>query len=445
MPRFSSSKLVNLFQAIKIGGAQLKRDFDCFIEENGISCHDIDMKKEVEKFKEEMKAGYEKKGSLKMIPTYINFQETTNKGLSAIVIDAGGTNLRIALIELMENSCAEIKYLKKYPMIGTEGEISVAEFFRQLIIYLEPIINQTNKIGFCFSFPTEITPEKDGIVLEMNKGIIINGIGGVKLGERLKEELQLRNYGTNYDVTVINDTVSCLLGGMIIDSMKQYDSFVGFILGTGTNTAFVDPSKQNMIINIESGGYDRIQQNAIDTQLDELSENRGKQKFEKMISGAYLGSLVLLLLKKAVEAEYFSEQFSRTLNPIQILTTEEISLFMEYPYSNYNKLGKLLNSDGDEEDRIVVFKIIDQLLTRSAKLVAINILGIMDYIRLGNVPVLPICISSEGSTFFKFKQLNRKILREVNQYSEYHKKYYCEFIEAKESTLYGTAVAALLD
>lgn len=422
----------------------LNRKLDSFFMETGISCQTLDLPQEVTKFKQAMSDGYQGNSSLKMIPTYINFQEKIAENSAAIVIDAGGTNLRIALVELRENNHAEITYLKKNPMIGLAEAVTVTEFFEQLVSYLEPIIQKTNKIGFCFSFPTTITPDRDGEVIEMNKGVTINGIAGVKLGEHLKEALQQHGFGINYDVSVVNDTVACLLGGMIIDPMKQYDTFIGFILGTGTNTAFVEPT-QSMIINIESGGYVGIPQHTIDLAMDMATDNCGKQTFEKMISGAYLGTLAKLLLQKASQAHFFTEKFGQTVMNLTHVSTEDLSLFMDYPYSNYNQIGKLINTDGSDDDRVLVFAIIDQLLTRSAKLVVINLIGIMDYLELGQQPSLPICISSEGSTFFKFKRLNQKILQEVNQYSKQEAKYFCEFVEARESTLYGTAIAALVE
>lgn len=423
----------------------MKKDLTFFFSDYGLDCGSIQLNKEIQTFKHEMNEGYKKQNSLKMISTYINFQDKVENDSTAIVIDAGGTNLRIALVEFKENNSAEIVYQKKFPMIGLEQEVTVDTFFEKLFSYLEPILQKSNKIGFCFSFPTEITPDRDGIVLEMNKGIKIRGIEGGRIGQRLKDELQSKGFGINYDVTVINDTVSCLLGGMIIDPLKQYDSFIGFILGTGTNTAFVEPNKENMIINIESGGYDKISSSWLDKELDKDTTNPNKQKFEKMISGAYLGSLAAILLQKAGEEQYFTYNFCQVIAELKELTTEDLSLFMEYPYSNYNRIGKLLNSDGSDDDRLVIYEIIDQLLLRSAKLVAINILGIMEYLNLGNLPVLPICVSSEGSTFFKFKQLNTKILNEINNYSTTSRQYHCEFVEAKESTIYGTAIAALLD
>ena len=412
--------------------------------ETGISSQAIDLPSEIAKFKQEMSSGYQGRSSLKMIPTYVNFQEKIAENSAAIVIDAGGTNLRIALVELRENNHAEVTHLKKYPMIGLDGEVTATEFFEKLVSYLEPVIHRTNKIGFCFSFPTTITPDREGIVVEMNKGVTIKEIVGVKLGESLKEALKLHDFGINYDITVVNDTVACLLGGMIVDPMKQYETFIGFILGTGTNTAFVEP-KKNMIVNIESGGYAGFPQQSLDMILDKEMNNCGKQIFEKMISGAYLGALANLLLKEACQKQIFSEKFGKAVMNISEITTKDLSWFMDYPFSNYNILGKLLNTDGSDDDRVLVFAIIDQLLVRSAKLVAINIIGIMEYLNLGKQPSLPICISVEGSTFFKFKRLNQKILQEVNQYSKQEAKYFCEFIEAKESTLYGTAIAALVE
>lgn len=416
-----------------------------YLYELGMSDENVMLSEEIRAFNLEMRQGLlNEESSLKMIPTYISVDDKQFDGKKAIVIDAGGTNLRIALVEFDAQNNATIVYLKKYPMIGLEEKVTAEQFFQILVTYLEPIIYETNKIGFCFSFPTKITEERDGIVLGLNKGIQISGIEGRSLGEELTSELIRQGLGKHFDITIINDTVACLLGGTTIDPLRQYDSFVGFILGTGTNTAYIEADKNNMIINVESGGYGNIKQGICDEQLDQLTVNSGEQKFEKMISGAYLGPLCFEIIKKvASDQQFFSEKFRSNIHSLTALTTEDISHFTEYPYSTYNKIGKLLITFGNEADREIVYEIIDCLLKRCAKLIAVNIFGILNRIEKGNTKHLPVCISTEGSTFFKFELLNKRINQQIQQLTEALGYGFCRFVEAKDSTIFGTAVAVL--
>jgi len=89
---------------------------------------------------------------------------------------------------------------------------------------------------------------------------------------------------------------------------------IGLILGTGTNACYLEdtkniktldqsafPNQEHMVINTEWGAFgDNGELNFIKTKWDEevdtLSVNPGKQIFEKMISGMYMGELIRQVL-----------------------------------------------------------------------------------------------------------------------------------------------------
>lgn len=128
------------------------KNLNIFFSDYGLNCDELDLNKEIQVFKQEMMDGYQKDSSLKMIDTHINFQEKVTDDSTAIVIDAGGTNLRIALVEFKENNSAKTIYLKKFPMIGLVKEVTANEFFEKLFFYLEPILKKATKSVFVFLF-----------------------------------------------------------------------------------------------------------------------------------------------------------------------------------------------------------------------------------------------------------------------------------------------------
>ena len=64
---------------------------------------------------------------------------------------------------------AVVEDFNRYPMPGTQGEISKEEFFDKIAEHLRPVINRSGKIGFCFSFPAEILPNRDGKVVRFEQ------------------------------------------------------------------------------------------------------------------------------------------------------------------------------------------------------------------------------------------------------------------------------------
>lgn len=101
---------------------------------------------------------------------------------------------------------------------------------------------------------------------------------------------------------LLNDTVGTLASGRYNDP----DVLVGIILGTGTNGAYVEATKNikklkpeqrendNMVINTEWGGFmsPLLPMTADDYATDESAPNPGVCFFEKLISGLYMGEAV---------------------------------------------------------------------------------------------------------------------------------------------------------
>jgi len=97
----------------------------------------------------------------------------------------------------------------------------------------------------------------------------------------------------------------------------DYDSFIGYILGTGTNTCYIEnnpnilknkslDSSKSQIINIESGNFSLAPRTDLDHRFDNATSNPGSHTFEKMISGGYFGPLCLLVLKNCGRRRVFT-------------------------------------------------------------------------------------------------------------------------------------------
>jgi len=110
----------------------------------------------------EMERGLRGPGScLPMIPAYIYPVSRTTPGKTVIALDAGGTNLRAALVQFDENGKAVVGESRKAPMPGTKGPLGADAFFDEIAAVTAPLIemagDKVTGIGFCFSYPMEIT------------------------------------------------------------------------------------------------------------------------------------------------------------------------------------------------------------------------------------------------------------------------------------------------
>lgn len=433
----------------------LKDRINIFLDKHGMYYGNLDIETSCNTFISEMEKGLEgNKSSLKMIPTYISMDKEVPTDEPVIVMDAGGTNFRVAVVIFDKDKKPVIEDYKSYLMPGTKGEISKEEFFATIARYIEPVLERSKKIGFCFSYATETLPNKDGRLIQFSKEVRVKDLIGEVIGEGLLKTIKDMGLDGDKKIVLLNDTVATLLGGKADYPDKVFDSFIGFILGTGTNTCYIEEnmnirkasglmeSEGSMLINMESGGYDKVERGVIDVEFDNKTVNPGEYGFEKMISGRYQGGIILAVIKKAAEDGLLSKKFSDAIKDIQEITTEEISNFLEHPFSD-TRLS--LSCSNDSDDHKVLYYLIDSMLERAAKLVTINLASILLKTGKGKDPCKPVCITAEGSTFYKLKLFKGKIEFYIKKYLNDEKGLYCEFVKAENATLIGAAIAGLIN
>ena len=85
----------------------------------------------------------------------------------------------------------------------------------------------------------------------------------------------------------------------------------------------------------------------------------------------------------------------------------------------------------------------DCLCERAAKLVAINLIAVIKKINKGQDPSCPVCITADGSLFYKYKNFKRKLEYYMEEHLVKGLQLYYEFVEADNANLTGSAIAAL--
>ena len=347
--------------------------------------------------------------SLAMLPAWLGVDRDVPTESPIVVLDAGGTNLRVAVVWFDRAGKARVEDFQKYPMPGTDGAVlSAAEFFGRFAGFLEPVCRRAEAVGFCFSYPTEIFPDLDGRLIRWSKKIDAPEVVGARVGAGVSDALFAKT-GRRLAMRVLNDTTATLLAGKTAGLSRRYSSYVGFILGTGTNTAYVernarigkapglDPSGST-IVNVESGAFRGAPRSDFDRRADLRWKTPGVGLFEKMISGAYVGDVGLEVLHAAAEDGLFSPPAAAALLALENLSTKDFDDFTANPFLAKGPLAAVPFGD---EDRRVFLAVSEPVFLRAAALTAVNVSAAVLRTGAGRDPLHPVCVTIDGSTYYK--------------------------------------------
>jgi len=425
-----------------------------FLKKYSMDYQSVHITEQAEKFVKEMKRGLAGEGgSLRMIPTFLGPTNQLKIGKPVIVLDAGGTNFRVAVVSFDENYIPHIEDCHVCSMPGTKVEIGRDEFFRQIAQLVLPVADRSDTIAFCFSYACEPTPDCDGIIVEMGKQIMVKGLIGEKLGDGLNAALHEAGCTQKKRIVVLNDSVATLLGGVIAAKERQYDGYIGFILGTGLNASYVEKIEHipkisgsrcvgnELIVNTESGDYDGFPCGYLDNKYDSTLIDPKTWRYEKMVSGRYQGGMALVVLRQAADDGLFSCEFKNKIQAVKDLSSLQLDEFLYQP-NGENVLARCCLG-AESVDAVTAFFIIDALAERAAKLVAANLAALMIQMKSGKNPLRPVCITADGSTFYKSRLFRKKLDYYMKQSLGGELGLYCEFNRVEDVNLTGTAVAGL--
>lgn len=378
-----------------------------------------------------------------MIPTYLKGAGHVPLNRKAIVIDAGGTNYRCALASFTQEGC-HVEHLTKCKMPGTEAAVSWDAFIAFVADSILPFTAEADVIGFCFSYTADITPDMDGIVERIDKEVVITDCEGQRIGASLIRELERRGV-SGMKVVILNDTVAALLGGSALLDKTCYSDFIGMICGTGANTCasvlaekigkLPEGSRGGMLINLESGCYSAMPSGDVDASVDAHSHVPGEKKMEKMCSGAYIGEVCHTAMKAAAAEGMIPEEVLARMDGIA-------------PFN-----GVVVDSWACGNDPWHVFDTAEQLdfardvclaiFERSARCMATNILAILRLNGTGKEKDLPACVCAEGSLVARSRYFLPFLQKSLSELQHGEDPRYVEVVLGNDTTLPGSAVAAL--
>lgn len=415
-----------------------------FLKKYNMSPENIDPQLCAGEMLEDMKRGLAgQKSSMAMIPTYLSNDGVVESGRAAVIIDAGGTNFRTALLRFNESGYS-VEGLKKQPMPGIGKPCTWEEFICFVADNVEPFMKDADVIGFCFSYSAEIMPDMDGKVNGIDKEVVVTGCEGKMIGASLSEELARRGY-PGKRVVVLNDTVAVLLGGASAVDKSAYSGFAGQVSGTGTNTCVSVPRRaivklglegeEGMIINLESGMYSGLPAGDFDRELDAISNKPGEKLMEKMTAGVYLGQLCRLMLLKAADEGLLSEEGSEKVRALGNIDSAVIDAWASG--EGYENIGE------DEDDREFARELSLALFSRSARCMCTNLLALASLSDAGKDK--PMCVLAEGSLVQRGRHYRPALEALLEEYGRNRMGLNIHLVVGSDTTMPGSAAAALLN
>ncbi len=423
-----------------------------FLEENGFaSAANIDRDGLVATFISEMENGLSgKPSSLPMIPSYIGVDGKVPNGLTAAVLDAGGTNFRSGVVAIPP----KVENRVNRPMPGVKGEVGEEEFYGAFLEEVRRVkpLAKVDRIGFCFSYPAEATADLDAKLIRWTKGIKAPDIVGQFVGKELLDRLG------GGRIAIVNDTVATLLAAKATEGDREYSSYLGFILGTGTNTAYVERNSNirklpgldasgRMIVNAESGSFDKISRSKFDEAMDAKTGMPGSNRFEKMISGAYLGPIGLEIYKAAAKEGFFSKPACAKITGLKTLETMDFDNFV----ANRKKEGRDNVLDAifsDIADARMARRLGLPVFERAAVLTAVHLAAFVIKTGEGVSATSPVAIKADGSTYYKTAsiQFEDSVRRELDDILVKRRNIHYEIMpQMEDAPMIGAGIAAMLD
>lgn len=344
-------------------------------------------------------------GNKRMLKCLPSFVESLPKGTEAgefVVIDLGGTNLRVGLCTLQGCHQFEQQHdtFEVPDAIKSGSGHKLFDFIAEKVLaFVSNLPLKPYDVGFTFSFPVEQNGLSHGKLIQFNKAYDCHDIVGHDVVQLLQERFDKLLPGRLTIRSLVNDTVGTFVAHGYINPSTR----MGVILGTGTNAAYFDTlNGTRMIINIEWGGFGdsvSVDKNSlpltpVDVEIDAESENKGRQTFEKMVSGMYLG-----------------EQFRRC-------ALDFLTLGYETPYSldtKYLTDIELVLKNGLAAGTVQMLnQLALTILERSAKLAAALITAVYQRARDSS----PFVAAIDGSLYTKNPTYKEMISKAVQQYTQ---------------------------
>lgn len=277
-----------------------------FLERHGALPEQIPGKESLDALLAAMEEGLSGGGNIPMLPSFLRPEVIPPRGKRCCVLDAGGTNLRIAQARFDELGRCRILDQHRGPMPGSQGAVTGEAFFSGLAGQVRAL-GACDRIGFCFSYNVEMDADLDGKLVAWCKEVDVPDVVGRKVGASLAAAL-----GYPCRIHVLNDSVAAMLGAA--EPVR-----VGVILGTGVNVCYPEVCanipklgkrcRGSMIISTEVGEFSGFPKSTFDQAVIASTDDPALAQAEKQCSGGYLGATICRCWRQAAKEGLLPESF----------------------------------------------------------------------------------------------------------------------------------------
>uniref|UniRef100_A0A671L099 hexokinase n=1 Tax=Sinocyclocheilus anshuiensis TaxID=1608454 RepID=A0A671L099_9TELE len=339
--------------------------------------------------------------TVRMLPTYVRSTPDGTENGDFLALDLGGTNFRVLLVKIRSGKRRTVEMHNKIYAIPIEVMQSTGEeLFDHIVYCISDFLdymgmkNARLPLGFTFSFPCRQTSLDAGILVNWTKGFKATDCEGEDVVGLLREAIKRREEFDLDVVAIVNDTV----GTMMTCAYEEPTCEVGLIAGTGSNACYMEEMRNietvdgvdgRMCVNMEWGAFgdngclDDIR-TQYDNAVDDLSLNAGKQKYEKMCSGMYLGEIVRNILIDLTKRGFlFRGQISETLKTRGIFETKFLSQIESDRLAllQVRSILQHLGLDSTCDDSIIVKEVCGAVSLRAAQICGAGMAAVVDKIR----------------------------------------------------------------
>ncbi|XP_059339379.1 hexokinase-3 isoform X2 [Ammospiza nelsoni] len=355
--------------------------------------------------------------SVRMLPTYVTHTpDGTEKG-DFLALDLGGTNFRVLVVRIAEAGITMASEIYVIPVGVMQG--SGEELFDHIIDCIidfqtkQNLVAQMLPLGFTFSFPCQQVGLDKALLLTWTKGFSASGCVGQDVVQLLRDAAKRKRHLGMQVVALVNDTVGTMMACGYDDPKCE----IGLIVGTGTNACYMEEMKNvgtvegdqgRMCINMEWGAFgdngclDHLFTH-FDLVVDETTINPGKQRFEKLISGMYLGEIVRQILVVMTEKELlFQGKPSPKLQTKDIFKTKFLST-IELNGLALRQIRTILNElelDASFEDCVLMREVCQTVSLRAAQLCAAGLAAVVEKMRESRgVDQLSVTVGVDGTLY----------------------------------------------
>ena len=372
-------------------------------------------------FRQDLQIGLRdpKSSSMRMLKSYVGLPTGKEKG-EFLALDFGGTNVRVLRIKLEGEGRYEVTKRVGEPLVvpGKYDYIGKNSTVDQMFGFLARLIDEAIDgdhstkfyLGHTFSFPSSQDDLNNAKLIIWTKEFATPGVEGEVVNDLLLDALKKRGIENVIPVAVINDTVAVLLSA----AYKQADVYTGSIYATGHNTCYLEGSIHDpkgfgtggMILNLECGNFMKLTPNRFDTELDQKSEKPGEQRFEKMVSGRYMGELFSMAVAELLE----DKKFDFTAIDMSGIVADESPQLTKAAEIIAEKIGREL----ELADVARIRELAAAIIIRSARLVTASYVGIV-WQRSGNGEIQKQHVAVDGSVYEKMPLVKENINRALSE------------------------------